>query len=150
MSYASNFGVVPAPVYAGCGARLVAAAIDCAIVWYAAGTAWAGFAALCAQAALFDAPTLLLLGASARPAALLLYFIAFEGGVGTTLGKRMLFLRVRGADGRPPGFARATARNLAKALCLVTLGLGFFLPCLVLQRRRALHDMMSACVVLRA
>ena len=144
MSYATNFGVVPEPIYASLGARAAAAAVDCALVWYAVKAAL-----LCTQAGLPDAQTRALVADIARPAALLVYLIAFEGGVGATIGKMMMQLRVRGADGHPVGFGRAAGRNLAKAASVATLGLGL-LPCLFLARRQALHDLLAACVVVRA
>ncbi len=149
MSYATNFGVVPEPVYAGFGARLSAAAIDCVVVWYVVQAALGGLDVLCLRYGLLDAQTQGMFSALALPAALLIYFIAFEGGVGATLGKTMMQLRVRGSDGRPLGFGRASARNLAKAASIVTLGAGFML-CMFLGKRQTLHDVMAACVVVRA
>ena len=149
MSYATNFGVVPEPVYAGFGARLAAASIDCGTVWYVVRAALGGLDVLCLRYGLLDAQAHAAFSATALPAALLVYLIAFEGGVGATLGKMMMQLRVRGADGRPLGFGRAAARNLAKAASVVTLGAGFML-CMFLGRRQALHDVMAACVVVRA
>ena len=149
MSYAINFGVVPRPIYAGFGARLAAALIDFAIVWYAAKAALGGFDALCTQNGLLNTQAQATFADFARPAALLVYCIAFEGGVGATIGKMMMQLRVRGADGRPMGFGRAAGRNIAKAASLATLGLGFML-CMFAGKRQALHDFMAACVVVRA
>ncbi len=149
MSYATNFGVVPQPVYAGSGARLAAAAIDGAIVFYAVKTALGGCDALCALNGLPDTHALATFADFARPAALLAYCIAFEGGVGATIGKMMMQLRVHGADGQPLGFGRAAGRNIAKAASLATLGLGF-IPCMFAGRRQALHDLMAASVVVRA
>ena len=149
MSYATNFGVVREPVFAGFTARAVAGAIDCTLVLYVARAALGGFGVVCDQNGLLDPQAQAAFGDFARPAALLVYYIAFEGGVGATLGKMMMQLRVSGADGAPLGFGRAAARNLAKAASLVTLGLGFMLP-MFLARRQALHDLMAKCVVVRA
>ncbi len=149
MSYATNFGVVPQPVYAGFGARLAAAVIDCTIVWYAARAALGGFDALCTRNALLGPQDQAAFAQLARPAALLAYFIAFEGGVGATLGKMMMQLRVRAADGQAMGFGRAAGRNLAKAASLAPFGLGFML-CMFPGRRQALHDLLAASIVVRA
>ncbi len=149
MSYATNFGVVPEPVYAGFGARLAATAIDGTIVWYVVQAALDGFHALCLRYGLVDTQAQAVIAEAALPAALLLYFIAFEGGVGATLGKTMMQMRVRGSDGRRLGFGRAAARNLAKAASVATLGAGFMLS-MFLGKRQALHDLMAACVVVRA
>ena len=149
MSYATNFGVVPEPVYAGAGARIAATAIDCGTVCYVVQKALCGVDVLCARYPVLDAQTRVVFVQAALPVALLVYLIACEGGVGATLGKMMMQLRVRGADGRRLGFGRAAARNLAKAVSVLTLGAGF-LPCLLLGRRQALHDLVAACVVVRA
>ncbi len=149
MSYATNFGVIPEPVYAGCGARMAATMIDCAVIWYVARALLGGFDDFCTQNGLLDGQAQAAFGAYARAAALLVYFIAFEGGVGATLGKMMMQLRVRSADGQPMGFYRAAGRNFAKAVSLGTLGLGF-MPCMFPGRRQALHDLMASSVVVRA
>ena len=111
-------------------------------------TALGGLDVLCLRYGLLDPRAQAAFSAAALPAALLIYFIAFEGGVGATLGKMMMQLRVRRPDGRPLGFGRAAARNLAKAASVISLGAGFVL-CMFLGKRQTLHDLMAACVVVR-
>ncbi len=149
MSYATNFGVVAEPVYAGFGARFAAMAIDCTLVWYVVQAALGGLDSLCTRYDIVDAQTHAMITHAALPVALLIYFTAFEGGVGATLGKTMMQLRVRGSDGSKLGFGRAAARNLAKVASITTLGIGFML-CMFLAKRQALHDLLAACVVVRA
>ena len=148
MSYAANFGVVPEPVYAGFGARLVAGAVDCLIVWYASSALLYGFDLVCTVDGLLDAQNQALFGDFARPLMLLSYASAFEGGVGATPGKMMMQLRVKGDQLQPAGFGRAVARNAAKTASVLTLGLGFMLP-MFLSRRQALHDLIAGSVVVR-
>ena len=147
MSYAANFGVKPEAVYAGFGARLAAAVVDGAIVWEAAGAALWAIDALCAQGPL-SAHDLEGLGWVLRPATALLYYAAFEGGTGATPGKMMMLLRVQAADGRAADLRLALARNLAKSLSALTLGIGFVLP-MWTTRHRALHDLVAGSVVVR-
>jgi len=63
-----------------------------------------------------------------------------------TVGKMALALQVRRKDGGEVGFARAFARNVAEALCLLTVGLGY-LVALFTTRRQALHDLLTGTVV---
>lgn len=78
---------------------------------------------------------------------LLFYAPAMEGSrLQATVGKLALALEVQRKDGREVGFARAFLRNLAEALCLLTLGLGY-LTALFTTRRQALHDLLTGTVV---
>lgn len=64
------------------------------------------------------------------------------GLLGTSLGHRLLGLRVARLDGRPVGIPSAMLRSLL--LCLV-------IPPVVYDRdRRGLHDLASGTIVLRA
>jgi hypothetical protein len=63
----------------------------------------------------------------------------FSSGGRATLGKYLLGLRVRAADGGPLPLPRAAARAVGYILSSVTLNLGYLLA-LVTPRNRALHD----------
>lgn len=77
----------------------------------------------------------------------LFYAPLMEGGrAHATVGKMALALQVRRKDGGEVGFARAFVRNLAEALCLLSLGLGYLIA-LFTTRRQALHDLLAGTVV---
>ena len=78
----------------------------------------------------------------------LLYAPLLEGGrPHATVGKMALALQVRRKNGGEVGFARAFARNVAEALCLLTFGLGYLIA-LFTARRQALHDLLAGTVVM--
>ena len=79
-----------------------------------------------------------------------LYYATGEGGPRqASWGKWTIGFRVARVDGAPVGFARASLRVVCKFLTVLTLGLGF-LPVLFTQRKQALHDLITGCVVTRA
>jgi uncharacterized RDD family membrane protein YckC len=85
-----------------------------------------------------------------------LYFAIFESSRWrATLGKRVLSLYVSDLQGHRPTFARATARFCSGRLLfhLPVLGFYYFLvDCLSMpftQRKQAIHDALSGCLVLR-
>jgi hypothetical protein len=63
-----------------------------------------------------------------------------------TVGKLALALQVQRKDGSELGFARAFLRNLAEALCILSLTLGYLIA-LFTTRRQALHDLLLGTVV---
>ena len=78
---------------------------------------------------------------------LLFYAPLMEGSrLHATVGKLALALQVQRKDGGEVGFARAFLRNLAEALCLLSLTLGYFMA-LFTTRRQALHDLLTGTVV---
>jgi uncharacterized RDD family membrane protein YckC len=69
---------------------------------------------------------------------------------GQTLGQRAMQLVVLTADGSgPPSPMRSTVRVLWLGLCIVPLFAGF-LPALVDDRRRGLHDIIAGTIVVHA
>jgi uncharacterized RDD family membrane protein YckC len=141
--------------------RLVAAAIDCAVVLCVSAAVTAG-AALALGVPLPRAkevgPDLLVAGLLDRnPIAIgalglflglgALYEIYFGGITGQTPGKRLMRLRVIGARGTPPGPMGGIVRFLALALSLLPAGLGW-LWCLFDRERRALHDHLAGTYVI--
>jgi uncharacterized RDD family membrane protein YckC len=78
------------------------------------------------------------------------YFVVCWSLAGQTLGQRAMQLVVLTADGgEPPTPMRSTVRVLWLGLCIVPLFAGF-LPALVDDRRRGLHDIISGTVVVHA
>jgi len=101
-------------------------------------------AALLVDLALFAALGLAARSALVALAALLLSDAALVAAAGATPGKRLLGLRVAGADGARPGLGTAAARALARVLSFATLA-G---PLLALGRERwALHDRLAGTSV---
>ena len=74
--------------------------------------------------------------------------VLLQGLTGATIGKHLLGLRVRRADGAPLGVLRALARYFAMWLSVLSFGIGF-LCVLWTSRRRALHDFVAGTVVIR-
>jgi uncharacterized RDD family membrane protein YckC len=78
------------------------------------------------------------------------YFVVLWSATGQTLGSRLLEIRVcRAADGALPGAAAALLRVAGLVLAALPLFAGF-LPILVDDRRRGVHDMLAGTVVVNA
>jgi uncharacterized RDD family membrane protein YckC len=78
------------------------------------------------------------------------YYVWFWGGRGMTPGKSLLGLVVRTTDGETPiGYSRALLRLLGYGASFALLGLGF-LPILLSQDRRGLHDRIAGTRVTRS
>jgi uncharacterized RDD family membrane protein YckC len=82
-------------------------------------------------------------------AAYTLYQTILNAGEGTTLGKRILGLRVVTTDGDSPGFVRSLVRAVLYIPCGAFFELGFALA-LTNPMRRGLHDLLAGTVVLEA
>jgi uncharacterized RDD family membrane protein YckC len=74
------------------------------------------------------------------------YFTVFWSGTGQTPGMRLMGVRVVGARGTPPSPVRSFVRFVGLIFAIVPLFAGF-LPVLVDNRRRALHDFLAGTVV---
>ena len=81
----------------------------------------------------------------------LLYRVCFEASsMQGTPGKYFVGLKIVTVDGAQISPFRALARSLVRSITLfVTLGLGFFVI-LLSGRKRALHDMISGTMVVKA
>jgi uncharacterized RDD family membrane protein YckC len=84
------------------------------------------------------------------------YFAAFESSSWhATLGKRLLGIYLADAAGNPISFWRASRRFFAGRLLLHAPIFGFYyflVDCLcvgILPSKRAIHDVLSGCVVMR-
>ncbi len=138
-----------APVpYAGIVTRAVALALDAAIVQ---AVLLAGAALLALVWSLVSEVELGELGrviaACAWGAAVAGYFVTFWSTVGQTPGMRLMDVHVETAAGETPGVGRSMVRVVGLALAIVPLFAGF-LPVLLDDRRRGLHDLLAGTVVL--
>jgi uncharacterized RDD family membrane protein YckC len=67
-----------------------------------------------------------------------------------TLGKKMLNLTVTDLNGQPISFARASGRYFSKFITnLIPLAIGYILAGFT-EKKQAIHDMISSCLVLRS
>jgi uncharacterized RDD family membrane protein YckC len=141
----------PGVPYAGIATRAIALAADVAIVQvivFAGGAVLALVASLAGGIDLDDTVTRIL-AAAAWAGAVCTYFVMFWATAGQTPGMRMMDLRVCTAGGALPGVGRSIVRVVGLALAIIPLFAGF-LPVLVDDRRRGLHDMLAGTVVLHA
>jgi uncharacterized RDD family membrane protein YckC len=137
--------------YAGVVSRAIALAIDAAVIQ---GSLLLVAALLGLVASLVGGLTLGTAGQIAAAAAWLVataaYFVVWWSLDGQTLGQRAMRLVVLTADGSgPPPPMRSTVRVLWLGLCIIPLFAGF-LPALVDDRRRGLHDIVAGTVVVHA
>lgn len=78
-----------------------------------------------------------------------LYFALWESGAKqSTWGKRLLGIKVVGADGGRISFGRATARFFSKILSYAICYIGFIMAAFT-NRKRALHDMIAETYVVK-
>lgn len=134
--------------YAGLATRAAAFAIDLVLAHLIAltGAALAGLAASMVGE-LRPEWLVALLVASWWALVVGTYFSLFWTVAGQTPGMRLLHLRVVGPDGRPPHLGRSLLRLVGLGLAIVPLFAGF-LPVLIDERRRGLHDFLAGTVVL--
>ena len=138
----------PGVPYAGIATRAVALTVDMAIVQVVVFAAGAVLTLTASLVGGFDLGTFArILAAAAWAAAIAGYFVTFWCTVGQTPGMRMMDLRVSTATGEPPGIGRSMVRVIGLALAIIPLFAGF-LPVLVDDRRRGLHDLLASTVVL--
>lgn len=77
------------------------------------------------------------------------YYSLFEASVWhATLGKRVMGLYVADMSGRPLSFGRAAARNGAKLISSLTFLVGYLVAGFT-EKKQALHDLLTSCLVLR-
>jgi uncharacterized RDD family membrane protein YckC len=143
---------VAAPTYEGLVTRAIAFAIDAAIIDVVALLVGVGIAlALSVLNVGHEVEVVLVaIGGVAFAVWSVGYFVTFWSTTGQTPGNRLMRIRVCGAE----GYAlltprRAAVRFGALVLAALPLCLGF-LPILVDNRRRGLHDMLAGTVVVSA
>ena len=142
----------PAPVavagYVGLVTRTLAFAVDAAIInLVAVLTA----AVIGLALSVFSLPSelksvLIVIGGAVYVAWGVGYFVAFWSTGGQTFGARAFRFRVQTAGGGPLTPGRALVRFGAMMLAAIPLFLGF-LPIVIDERRRGLHDMIARTVV---
>ncbi len=142
-----------APIaYAGIVTRAIAFAADAAVIQFVA-IAVAGTMALILSVISppeeFD-EVLLVAGSAAYGLWLVGYFVVFWSAAGQTPGNRLLQIRVcRGVDGAAPSPGAALLRFGGLIVAALPLFAGF-LPILLDDRRRGVHDMIAGTVVVSA
>jgi uncharacterized RDD family membrane protein YckC len=133
--------------YAGVATRALALALDVAIVHV---LVFAGVAIVGLVSSLVGdiRPESLarFLAAVAWAFTIAAYFVTFWSTVGQTPAMRIMDIRVVAADGAPPGAGRSLVRLVGLGLAIIPLFAGF-LPVLVDDRRRGIHDMLAGTVV---
>ena len=66
----------------------------------------------------------------------------------STIGKRIIGVKVTGIDGNKISFLRATGRTLAKFLSVITLGIGFLMIAFT-KKKQGLHDIVAKTLVVK-
>lgn len=133
--------------YAGLATRALALAVDVAIVQVIVftGAAIIGLVgSLVGDLQLDTAGRVVAAAAWALTVAA--YFVTFWSTVGQTPAMRMMDIRVVAAGGAPPGVGRSIVRLIGLGLAIIPFFAGF-LPVLVDDRRRGIHDMLAGTVV---
>ena len=136
--------------YAGIATRALALAIDVAIVQVLVFTGAAVIGLVGSLVGDLQLDTVgRVLAAAAWALAVGTYFVTFWSTVGQTPAMRMMDIRVVAADGDPPGLGRSIVRLIGLGLAIIPFFAGF-LPVLVDDRRRGIHDMLAGTVVVHA
>ena len=142
----------PAPLYAGIVTRAIAFAVDAAIV-NLAGLAVGVVVGLALSVLKTPAETddvLVVVGAALFVIWTIGYVVTFWSTTGQTPGDRLMRIRVRRADEDAALRPRwAFVRLVGLCLAAIPLLLGF-LPILLNDRRRGLHDFLARSVVVSA
>jgi uncharacterized RDD family membrane protein YckC len=144
---------IAAPLgYTGIVTRGIAFAIDALLIQFVAIAVAGTFALILSVVSppdRFD-PAIVAVGSVAYALWLVGYFVVFWSTTGQTPGNRLLEIRVcRAADGELVGLGVAAVRFAGLILAAVPLFAGF-LPILLDDRRRGVHDMLAGTVVVPA
>jgi uncharacterized RDD family membrane protein YckC len=137
--------------YAGIATRAIGLAIDVGIaqvIVFAGGAVLALVASLVGNLDQLDTVGTIL-AAIAWATVVGFYFVVFWSTTGQTPGMRLMGLRVLTYDGHRPGLGRSVVRLIGLGLAIIPLFAGF-LPVLVDDRRRGVHDMMAGTLVIYA
>ncbi len=142
-----------APVaYAGIVTRAIAFAADAAVIQFVAIAVAGTFALILSVISLpekFDG-VLIVAGSVAYGLWLVGYFVVFWSVAGQTPGNRLLQIRVcRAVDGAAPSAGASLLRFGGLIVAALPLFAGF-LPILLDERRRGVHDMLARTVVVSA
>jgi uncharacterized RDD family membrane protein YckC len=142
---------LPTVVYEGLVTRAIAFAIDAALVNLVAIVVGVAIGLTLSVLVLPDWVEIAVVAVSGAAyfAWTAAYFVTFWSTTGQTPGSRLLGIRVCRADGGVLRPRRALLRLVALTLAAIPLFAGF-LPILVDDRRRGLHDMIAGTVVVGA
>jgi uncharacterized RDD family membrane protein YckC len=137
------------PEYEGLVTRTIAFAIDALVIDLVAIVVAAVVALVLSVISLPDSldTVLLAAGGAAFVVWTAAYFVTFWSTTGQTPGSRLLRIRVCRAD---DGAVLRPSRSLFRLVCLVFAAIPLFagfLPVLVDDRRRGVHDMLAGTVV---
>ena len=138
--------------YEGIVTRAIAFAVDAAVIQLGALAVGGTVALILTVVAPSDNldGVLAWIGAAAYVLWLVGYFVTFWSATGQTPGNRLLQIRVcRARDGAAPSLAAALLRFAGLVAAALPLFAGF-LPILVDDRRRGIHDMLAGTVVVSA
>ena len=152
-----EMAIAPArPIYAGFWLRAVAYLIDTILISLVFGlamslhpSAFIKFPDAAAAPSLAALPQLTTLAIAITIPVVWLYYALFEASSWqATPGKRALRLYVTDLRGRRITFARASARHFSKVISGLTFLVGYLLAGFT-EKKQALHDLLSGCLVLR-
>lgn len=147
----------PQPAFAGFWLRAVAYLIDTVLISLAGGliasfypTSFLKFPDAAAASNPFTSlPQLTPAAFVITITATWLYYTMFEASNWqATPGKRVLKIYVTDSHGRRLTFARAAARNGAKLISSLTFLVGYLVAAFT-EKKQALHDILSGCLVLK-
>lgn len=137
------------PEYVGLVTRAIAFVLDAALINLIALVVAVGVGLALSVLSVPDSVNILAIvgGCVAFVAWTVGYFVTFWSTTGQTPGSRLLRIRVcRANDGGVPRPRRSLLRLAGLTLAAIPLGAGF-LPILVDNRRRGIHDMLAGTVV---
>jgi uncharacterized RDD family membrane protein YckC len=134
--------------YAGLATRALALALDVAIINVIVFACAAVLGLVGSLVGDVQLDTLgRLLAAAAWGLAVASYFVLFWSAVGQTPAMRLMDIRVRMAGSTdPPSLWRSCVRLIGLGLAIIPFFAGF-LPVLVDDRRRGIHDMLAGTIV---
>jgi uncharacterized RDD family membrane protein YckC len=137
-----------APEYEGLVTRAIAFAVDAAIIDLIALVVGVGVGLALSILSISDnlQTVLLACGAAAFAVWTVAYFAVFWSTTGQTPGNRLMHIRVCDGDGTVLSPRRSLLRFGALLLAALPLFAGF-LPILVDDRRRGVHDMLAGTIV---
>jgi uncharacterized RDD family membrane protein YckC len=137
-----------APEYEGLVTRAIAFAVDAAIIDLIALVVGVGLGLALSILSISDnlQTVLLACGAAAFAVWTVAYFAVFWSTTGQTPGNRLMHIRVCDGDGTVLSPRRSLLRFGALLLAALPLFAGF-LPILVDDRRRGVHDMLAGTIV---
>ena len=137
-----------APEYEGLVTRAIAFAVDAAIIDLIALVVGVGVGLALSILSISDnlQTVLLACGAAAFAVWSVAYFAVFWSTTGQTPGNRLMHIRVCDGDGTVLSPRRSLLRFGALLLAALPLFAGF-LPILVDDRRRGVHDMLAGTIV---